>query len=92
MDQAFLMRAKRLLQQQPAPRPSHQLLIKAIADQREVAPTCAAAARCEADAPVTAGANGLATLILGEAGWRESGARRDGCFSRAVAARRGNTL
>jgi hypothetical protein len=91
MDQAFLLRARRLLEQRPLAPFSHRELLAAVASQQEARPTALMAARCHGR-PANGETEALATLLLAESG--DVPERADSlcaCFSRAVAARRVNT-
>ena len=91
MDQSFLLRAKRLLEQRPAERIDHEALVKAIAADRAASPTVAALARPGAAPRNETGTRSVAALLLGEPDWRRAAEQQGGCFNRAVAARRLNT-
>jgi hypothetical protein len=91
MDQAFFLRAKRLLDRQKVA-PTHQALLAHLADQRAACPTVQA---CGAPLPVAEGASeadALTALILAEPGWRIAARIQRGCFNRAAAARPVNTV
>lgn len=96
MDQAFFIRARRLLdldgvgRSEPAPL-DHATLVAAIAARQAATPTARAASRCR---PAADGADeaALVTLVLGGDGWREAAAKRCFCFNRAATARPLNTL
>ena len=92
MDQAFLMRAMRLLDRRPAAPLEHGSFVEAVIARQQETPTAQAAGRCRSPAARPERGDGLAALVLAEEGWRETAACRSGCFSRPVAARRGNIL
>ena len=91
MDQSFLLRAKRLLDQRGAERIDHDALVEAIAARRAASPTVAASALCETVTPEETSTRSVAALLLAEDGWRRSAEHQGGCFNRAVAARGLNT-
>ena len=91
MDQSFFLRAKRLLDRQPAA-PSHQALLEHLAAQRTASPTACASAQAPAPMDPDDQSDALAALILGEPGWRAAGRIQRGCFNRAATARRVNNV
>ena len=92
MDQAFFLRAKRLLEQRQPARVDHSMLISALESRQAASPTAAAASRCPAAAaPAQDGQQAITALILAEESWPEAAQAQAGCFNRAVAARRVNT-
>jgi len=91
MDQAFLLRAKRLLEQRPSDCLHHSEFAAIAVARQEATPTAQAHGRCTSATTVRADPAALASLLLGESGWSEAAAGQCGCFSRAVAARRVNT-
>jgi hypothetical protein len=91
MDQAFLLRARKLLEQRPLTPFSHRELLAAVASQQEARPTALMAARCQSR-PANGETEALAALLLAEAAdVPKSADSLCACFSRAVAARRVNT-
>ncbi len=90
MDQAFFLRAKRLLEQRPAL--SHQALLAHLAEQRAACPTVQACAEPLPDLREEGDLDALAVLLLAEPGWRVAARIRRGCFNRAAAARPVNTV
>ncbi len=90
MDEAFLIRAGRMLGQPQRLRLDHDMLVAQIYERQTATPTARIAAGVKKAAPVGE-ANSAATLIGGAKGWRGARAAQDGCFNRAVAARRLNT-
>ena len=91
MDQSFLLRAKRLLQQRSLERIDHEALIRAVAADRAASPTATASARPDSFVPTATGTGSVATLLLAEPEWRKAAELQGGCFNRAVAARGLNT-
>lgn len=91
MDQAFFVRAKRLLEQREPARLDHVMLVAAVKAQQAASATASAAARRGA-ARAWAGGDqqAITALILAEQGWPEACESQRGCFSRAVAAHRVN--
>lgn len=89
MDQAFFLRAKRLLERQRTA-PTHQALLDHVEGQRAACATVRAAAEAASNDGFNEGADPLTTLLLGEADWRIAGRIQRGCFSRAATARRVN--
>jgi hypothetical protein len=90
MDQAFFLRARRLLDRQPAP-PTLPALLEQVAAQRAASPTVTACAQAPAILDTNNQADALAILILGRPGWRVARQIQHGCFNRAAAAHRVNT-
>lgn len=89
MDQAFLLRAQRLLEQRPSVHP-HYAELAALAVARQVStPTARAHGRCASGLKSQSSSAALAALLLGEEGWSEAAAGQS-CFSRAMAIRRIN--
>jgi hypothetical protein len=86
LDQAFFLRAKRLLERRPASL-SHQALLARLAEQRAGCPTVRACAEPVADLRDEDDLEALIVLLLAEPGWRVAARIQRGCFSRAVAAR-----
>jgi hypothetical protein len=89
MDEAFPMRAGRLLKQRVASPLGHEQLLATVTKQQRATPTARAQAQLppaldpEQQAPLT-------TLLLGSLGWRDAGRRLSGCFSRPAPERRIN--
>ena len=90
MDQAFFLRARRLLDRQPAPLGLPALLDR-LAAQRAASPTVIASAQAPAVLHGETQTEALCVLILGKPGWRAARQVQHGCFNRAVAAHRVNT-
>ena len=91
MDQAFFLRAKRILDQRQPARLEHDMLVTMLNAQRAACPTVAALRR-GSDKAVAEGESGaLTALILADDGWRNAVSLQGGCFNRAVSARRVNT-
>lgn len=89
MDQAFFIRAKRMLERRPAV--SHQALLAQLADERAASPTVQASAEAVPALPEHADQEALAALLLAEPGWRVAARIQRGCFNRAAATRPVNT-
>ncbi len=89
MDQSFFLRAKRLLERQPAA-PSHQALLDHLAAQSAASPTVRACAEAPVATDSQNASDPLPALILGEADWHVARRTQRGCFSRAATARRVN--
>lgn len=89
MDEAFLLRARRLLGEQTRPRPDHPTLLAQVAKRQAASPTARLATGL--GQPTQANDEAAATLIAGAAGWRGARAAQSGCFNRAVAVRGRNT-
>ena len=86
MDMAFLLRAQRLLADSPGAKFDFAVLTAALAAQRSLDP-----------APVTAPVVGeseeaLVELLIAGPEWRKAASTQQGCFSRAEAGRKSNTL
>ncbi len=91
MDQSFLLRARRMLEERRAT-VDHGTLVKTILDRQSASPTARAAAIVN-----EAVANGedeecVIALLLGEANWRAAARRQGGCFNRAATKRHLNSL
>jgi hypothetical protein len=92
MDQAFFLRAKRLLEQRRPARVDHDMLLGTLQARQAASPTAAAASRYRTAAPPPReGQQALTALVLAEENWRGAAETQAGCFNRAVAARRVNT-
>jgi hypothetical protein len=89
VDQAFFLRAKRLLERRPAL--SHQALLAHLAEQRAASPTVQACAEPLPALRDEGDLEALAVLLLAEPAWRVAARIQRGCFNRAVAARQVNT-
>ena len=87
MDQAFLLRAQRLLGDRKPAAIDHSRLLAIVAQRQAASPTALAQARCRDGGCVAAGPGALAALLLGEEGWREASHAQAGCFNRAIATR-----
>jgi aminoglycoside phosphotransferase (APT) family kinase protein len=90
MDQAFLLRAKRMLDQRPSAHLLYTEFAALAVARQETTPTAQAHGRCEKAPPEPADSAALATLLLGEPGWSNAVAGQSCCFSRAIAIRRIN--
>lgn len=90
MDEAFLIRARRMLGQPKRLRLDHAMLVAQIFERQAATPTARIAASVKKEAPVGE-TDSAATLLKGGDGWRGARAAQDGCFNRAVTARRLNT-
>jgi hypothetical protein len=86
MDMAFLLRAQRLLGDQPAAKLDFAVLTAVLAAQRAVgsAPS--------QPAPTAENGEALVELLVAGPEWRKAASAQQGCFSRAEAGRRGNGL
>jgi hypothetical protein len=89
MDQAFFLRAKKLLEQRQPARLTHEAFVQAVNQRQGETPTALAASRCTMEPAGEPEA--LVTLLSGAENWRAAAQIQRGCFSRAVAARRVNT-
>ena len=89
MDQAFLLRAKRMLEQRPAAHPHYADLAAIAVSRQDSTPTAQAYGRCTSELKSQSSPGALAALLLGEPGWPEAAAGQS-CFSRAMAIRRIN--
>ncbi|MGZ8998261.1 MAG: hypothetical protein ACXW2T_05315 [Allosphingosinicella sp.] len=86
MDMAFLLRAQRLLADQPAAKLDFAVLTAVLAAQR------AAGAAATQPPPVAKNEEALVELLVAGPDWRKAASAQQGCFSRAEAGRRGNGL
>lgn len=91
MDEAFLIRARRMLGAPNRLRLDHDSLVTQIYERQSATPTARIATGVK-NGPAVDESDSAATLISGTDGWRGARAAQDGCFNRAVAARRRNTL
>jgi hypothetical protein len=89
MDQAFLLRAQRLLDQRPSVHPDYAELAALTVARQGLTPTAQAHGRCTTHLKSESSPTALAALLLGEEGWSEAAAGQS-CFSRAMAIRRIN--
>ena len=89
MDQAFLLRAQRLLDQRPSVHPLYSELAALAVARQDSTPTAQAHGRCATQLKTQSSPTALAALLLGEEGWSEAAAGQC-CFSRAIATRRIN--
>jgi len=87
MDQAFLMRARRLLEQKQPARLDHAALIARIAALQAATPAARSAGTARAAERPVDDPEALIALLFAEPGWDDLGERRAGCFNRAVAKR-----
>lgn len=90
MDQAFLLRAQRLLNESRPARLDLSLLTAAVAAQQAASPAARAQARAANGGRSRAGEDGLVELLLAGPDWRRAAAGRGGRFSRTGSGRRGN--
>ena len=86
MDMAFLLRAQRLLSDQPAAKLDFAVLTAVLAAQRSVGQEAAEAR------PAVENEEALVELLVAGPDWRKAASEQQGCFSRAEAGRRGNAL
>jgi hypothetical protein len=89
VDQAFFLRAKRLLERRPAL--SHHELLARLADDRAASPTVQASTQSAPALHDGGDPEALAALLLAEPGWRIAARIQRGCFNRASAIRLVNT-
>ncbi len=90
MDEAFLIRARRMLGALQRLRLDHESFVAKISERQIATPTARMASDVK-KAPQVGEADSAATLLGGADGWRGARAAQDGCFNRAVAARPLNT-
>lgn len=89
MDEAFFLRARRMLGQAARQPLAHAMLVASVCARQAATPTAQLA--CVArTAAATSAAGATAVLLGGQDGWRQARAAQAGCFNRAVAARRRN--
>lgn len=91
MDESFLLRARRLLDERSA-KLDHRTLVAKISSQAAETPTARASAAVNRDGANDDGNARLASLVLGEGDWRAAVRRQGGCFNRAAAKQRVNIL
>jgi len=89
MDQAFFLRAQRMLEQRPSAHPHYADLAAIAVSRQDSTPTARAHGRCTKELKSQSSPTTLAALLLGEPGWPEAAAGQS-CFSRAMAIRRIN--
>ena len=87
MDQAFLLRAQRLLDQPASAHPLYSELAAIAVARQDSSPTVQAQGRCATRLKHQSSPTALAALLLGEEGWPEAAAGQS-CFSSAIATRR----
>jgi hypothetical protein len=87
MDQAFLLRAQKLLDQRQPARLDHAALLAAVTARQAASPSAQAAARAATDIRPPTSEAPLVLLLLAAPEWREAARAQCGCFNRAVAAR-----
>ena len=85
MDQAFLLRARRMLAQRAPAGLDHLQLVAVVSARQAATPTARAQLRCGTVA--TRAADALPALVLAEGGWAGASVQLSGCFNRAVAVR-----
>ena len=90
MDEAFFMRAQRLLGERRPLRIGHDDLVARVTALQADSPTARVAAAIRAAPADADGHQPLSVLLLGEHGWRGCVPIQEGCFSRAAAKRRVN--
>ena len=91
MDEAFLLRARRLLDERRTPL-DHLTLLENISAQAANSPTARASIAVNQVAAVGDPAERVAALILAGEGWQMAVRQQGGCFNRAVPVRRVNTV
>lgn len=89
MDEAFFLRARRMLKPAPRTCPDHASFAALTVARQDSSPTAQANRRCAA-AEGASDTAALASLLLAEPAWPEAAAGQAGCFNRAVAVRRVN--
>jgi hypothetical protein len=87
MDESFFLRARRLLDRQPAAL-THADLLAQLAARQAACPTVQASREPAAPRELPGEPDAVAALILGESGWRRAASIQHGCFNRAAAIRR----
>ena len=80
MDHAFLMRAERMLERQPAPAIEHMLLVATLSAHQAASATARAAERCSRAGGWQRPAEALAELLAGGPAWREARREQRGSF------------
>lgn len=88
MDQAFFIRARRMLEQRPPARLDHDTLVSAILRRQQASPTAQANVHCTTGAVAPFPGRDPASVLLSATDWPHAAG---GCFNRANAARRVNT-
>ncbi|HEX8215836.1 MAG TPA: hypothetical protein VF577_00095 [Allosphingosinicella sp.] len=80
MDHAFLMRAERMLERQPAPAIEHMLLVATLSAHQAASATARAAERCSRGGDWRLAGDAIAELIAGGPAWREARRAQRGSF------------
>ena len=91
MDQAFLMRARRLLDERRTTL-DHAALLSHIISQAAATPTFQASVAINQIRANDDEGERVCALILGTSEWRSAARRQGGCFNRAAAKQRVNIL
>ena len=91
MDEAFFLRARRLLGDRPRARLDHDTFIAQVAARQGGTPTARFGARTPVHAVVQGETASVTVLLLAEEGWRRAIEVQRGCFNRAGVRRRINT-
>lgn len=86
MDEAFFLRARRLLGERQPARLDHRSFLAEVAARQAETPTARASARMAGQPPPGA-TPPIAALIRGDSEWRQAVQIQGGCFSRAAARR-----
>ena len=87
MDQAFFLRAQRLLEERRPARLDHGALLAAVTARQGACPTARAAAAPPSAAPGATEAEALVSLLLARPAKGSAAPAAPNCFNRAVAAR-----
>ena len=80
MDLAFLMRAERMLERQPAPAIEHALLVASLSAHQAASATARAAERRRGGGDWRRPGDSLAELLSGGPAWREARRAQRGSF------------
>lgn len=91
MDEAFLLRAKRLLDERRS-NLDHGALVEKVSALAARTPTARAAALVNQQGGDGDELGRVSSLLLGDEEWRTARQSQGGCFNRAVVKRRVNTL
>jgi len=89
MDLAFLMRAERMLERQPAPAIEHMLLVASLSAHQAASTTARAAQRHYRGGDWRLPGDPLVELLAGGPAWREARRAQRGSFHPGFAARSG---
>ena len=92
MDEAFFLRARRLLDGSPPERLDYFQFVAEVVARQAACPASIVGNKVNDAGAAPVDADTVTRLILGKDGWRSAARDLDGCFNRAAARRRVNTV